>query len=397
MKKKKILYVVNGYPSKKWHNNCTFIKSQIDELSKNFEKVYVLVQNPFFPKFLYPFKSIPFSIRSYSQTEDYKYKNIEVYFVNYFTFPENILSNFRSISLFSSIKRLISRRGINFDLIHCHFLWPSGDVGRKLKNIYHVPLILTGHGYDVYDLPSKNNFWRNKIKLILDSSDRLITVSNKNSLFLQDLTSKQIDVVYNGYDATLFSYKKYHSQEEKIKFKIEDNIIISVGNLKPVKNQLLLLKACKILKEKNIDFKCIIIGEGKMFYDLKKYICENDLTRHIYLLGSRKQVEISQYLAISKVFVLPSYSEGNPTVMFEALGMGLPFIGSKVGGIPEVISSPQLGYLFEDLYNPNELSLLLRKALKKNWNNDFIVEYSKKFTWSSVSKEINKVYEECFK
>ena len=93
------------------------------------------------------------------------------------------------------------------------------------------------------------------------------------------------------------------------------------------------------------------------------------------------------------VFVLPSLSEGNPTVMFEALGCGKPFVGTTVGGIPEVIINEKLGILVE----PKDIDGLAKaivRALETDWDRKYISNYAKQFTWDKIAEKIMEVYRE---
>ena len=91
------------------------------------------------------------------------------------------------------------------------------------------------------------------------------------------------------------------------------------------------------------------------------------------------------------LFVLPSSDEGNPTVMFEALGIGLPFIGTKVGGIPEVITSEDYGLLVEPK-NSIKLANEIIIALNKKWDNKKIRDYAKQFTWGNIASDTVALY-----
>ena len=84
-------------------------------------------------------------------------------------------------------------------------------------------------------------------------------------------------------------------------------------------------------------------------------------------------------------------SEGNPTVMFEALGVGLPFIGTKVGGIPEIITSEDYGLLCEPA-NPEDLAEKILIALEKKWDKEKIRKYAQQFTWDNIVKQALKAY-----
>ena len=86
-----------------------------------------------------------------------------------------------------------------------------------------------------------------------------------------------------------------------------------------------------------------------------------------------------------------SLNEGNPTVMFEALGCGKPFIGTRVGGVPEVIVSDVYGLLVNPA-DPADLAGKILTALDRTWDQEAIVQYADRFTWNEISKEILKVY-----
>ena len=91
--------------------------------------------------------------------------------------------------------------------------------------------------------------------------------------------------------------------------------------------------------------------------------------------------------------MLPSLSEGNPTVMFEALGCGKAFIGTDVGGIPEIIINSNYGFI-APRKNSKALSIKIIEGLNKRWDKKKILEYSKKFTWGSISENIVENYQD---
>lgn len=93
------------------------------------------------------------------------------------------------------------------------------------------------------------------------------------------------------------------------------------------------------------------------------------------------------------LFVLPSLKEGNPTVMFEALGVGLPFVGTTVGGIPEIIISEDYGFLCRPA-DPGCLAEKILIALDKEWNRLEIQSYAKNFDVKILVKRILHIYEQ---
>jgi glycosyltransferase involved in cell wall biosynthesis len=115
------------------------------------------------------------------------------------------------------------------------------------------------------------------------------------------------------------------------------------------------------------------------------------LQDYVKLIGFVPDEDLPILVNACDLFVLPSLSEGNPTVMFECLGCGKPFIGTKVGGEPEIITSEDYGFLVEPA-NSKELAEKILIALDKNWNTECILDYAKQFTWNKISEQIVEVY-----
>ena len=112
---------------------------------------------------------------------------------------------------------------------------------------------------------------------------------------------------------------------------------------------------------------------------------------HVEFVGGRPHNEIPIWMNACDVFALPSLNEGNPNVMFECLGCGKPFVGTKVGGEPEIITSDNYGFLCETA-TPKDLAEKILTAFDKEWDREKILEYAKRFRWERIAKEVLKVY-----
>ncbi|GAH34690.1 unnamed protein product, partial [marine sediment metagenome] len=135
--------------------------------------------------------------------------------------------------------------------------------------------------------------------------------------------------------------------------------------------------------------------DGTLMKDLKSQIKKLRLEDYVKLIGSKPHDEIPLWMNAANIFVLPSLNEGNPTVMFEALGVGLPFIGTNVGGVSEIIPSEDYGLICEQA-NRKKLAEKILIGLDKEWDRDKILEYAKRFTWEKIAKEIIKIYLDCY-
>ena len=376
------------------HFYTNFEKDAIDQVAKNFSKVFVIVRyNPFAE--IARYFPIPFLERyQLSNKVDHFHQpdNVSIFITSVWYAPYD--SHYRKIGNMhlQACEKIIDAHRLKFDLIHCHFLWSAGYVGAKLKEKYHVPFIVTAHGYDVYTLPFKSPEWKNKIKFVLDRADFIITVSQTNLRYINELTGNQsFKLIPNGFRTDLFSPRDTSECRRMLNLPQDKKIILTVGRLIPVKGHIYLFEAIRNIISKRQDILCLVIGRGELYTPLNHQIISFGLEKYITLIGGKPHDEIPLWMNACDLFVLPSLNEGNPTVMFETLGCGKPFVGSNVGGVPEVITSDAYGFLV----NPADSDDLTEKiliALDREWDQEAILRYADHYTWDEISQEIIKIY-----
>ncbi|WP_337085103.1 glycosyltransferase family 4 protein [Elizabethkingia anophelis] len=119
--------------------------------------------------------------------------------------------------------------------------------------------------------------------------------------------------------------------------------LISIGSLEQMyKSPDILIKAISELNKKGIDAKLKWLGHGKFMDNMKQLSAELCIDDKVSFLGNVSAEDVRKYLEVSDIFVLVSRTEGLPRAMVEAMLMGLPSIGTKVGGIPELIQKDLL-------------------------------------------------------
>lgn len=338
MKKNNLLVIGEAYN--------TFQKDSTDLLASSFNSVYMFVKfNPISEISRYiSFPALnPFNSKSKINLTN-KPPNLYIILAPILYAPLDSHYKKMGDKLYHTVDKIITEKNINFNLIHSHFTWPTGYVGMKLKEKYNVPFIVTAHGYDIYHLPFKDEDWTEKIRSVLKSADYIITVSNSNLKFIQKLkVNNHVIVLPNGFKSDLFYMQNSRDCRKKLNLPVGGKIILSVGNLAEVKGHKYLIEAMQEVAIRRKDVLCIIVGMGPLENNLKKQINAANLQNHFLLAGRKSHNEIPLWINACDVFVLPSLNEGNPTVMFECLGCGKPFIGTKVGGIPEIITSDDYG------------------------------------------------------
>jgi glycosyltransferase involved in cell wall biosynthesis len=205
-----------------------------------------------------------------------------------------------------------------------------------------------------------------------------------------------VKVFPNGYTKELFYYKDQKECRKKLGLPIDRDIIFTIGHLEVQKGYEYLVKALKIVKKTSPNILCIHIGAGSLEGQIKELARELGVESNITFLGRKPHDTLVDYFGASDFFVSSSLVEGNPTVMFETLGCGKPFIGTKVGGVPEIIKSNEYGLLTE-AKDVEGLAENIIKALDRDWDEEKILEYSKNFTWSNITDEVSQIYKELMK
>jgi glycosyltransferase involved in cell wall biosynthesis len=387
LKKKEILYIVHNYNS--------FQKDHIEEASKYFKNVNVLVRyKPIstIAKYL-PFKIFKKFDDAYVIDEKDIPSNVQILRTPFWYLPYGFLNRCLGRKHLKAVRKIIKKYDIKFDLIHSHFVWSSGYVGMKLKEKYNVPLVITGHGYDVYKLPFSSDSWRGKIVEILESADRVITVSKYNEQYLKELGTdlSKVSIINNGFSPSLFYPQKKEEVRKRLDIDLTKKVCVSVGNLEKIKGQDILIEAIKILTEKGEEIFCYIVGNGSRYKYLQSLINSYGLEKNVFLLGTKPHFEIKEYISMSDVFVIPSRRESASVVLLEALACGKPVVATNVGIVPEVLENDKYGYIV-DIENPKDLANAISKAISKKWDTQEIAKYSKQYTWEESVKSVVKIY-----
>ncbi len=385
LKKKNLLIICDGYPSKDntIYSNI-FVKNQLKYIAPYFNNVYVISPTPYFPKIFKNLKFLPKRYTNASKLENYSEKNISVFFPKFLTPPfSKYYQNHKNALFLESAIKTIKNNSLTFDIIHAHFTKPCGVVANKISKEYDVPYILTVHEDTIWlnqEIKENNldliNAWRN--------AQKIIRVNKKDVPKLKKYNTNTVHIP-NGFDQD-----KYFCINKSI---TQNKDIICIGNLViNQKNQINLIKAIKLVKQKNKYVNLSIIGAGPDKNKIEKEIFDLNLTKNTRLLGVKTPEDICVLLNKSKLLVLPSYSESFGIVQIEAMACGVPVVATVNGGSEEIITSKDVGLLVKDPNDIDELANAINIALNKKWNRKKIIAFSKKYSLKEISKRIIKEY-----
>jgi len=290
------------------------------------------------------------------------------------------------------IKSIFLINTITPDILHSQSILRTGLTCFIAKKLFKKPCIAYCRGSDIY------SSWKFKniiSKLVLKNADAVIALTEDMKREIKKICDRDIFVIPNGIDLEKFKNLSKETLRKRLKIEEDEKMIIFVGTLRPVKGIKYLIKAMKLIIKENENVKLMLVGDGEEREELESLVVELDLKDCVKFIGRVQNEEIPRYMIASDVFVLPSFSEGFPVVILEAMASGLPIVATKVGGLPEIVKDGENGFLVEPK-NPEEIAEKVLLILKGDKLRERISENNKKkvkeYSWERVSEQIEEVY-----
>lgn len=331
MKRKRLLFISNLFPNPACPNMATFNRQQVASLSL-FYDIDVIAPISWLEKIKHP------SIPSH-RLED----GLSIHHPTYYYLPRYCRSwqgQAYHLSIRSIARKIILQRGC--DVIFATWLFPDAWAAEKIASEFGLPLFIKVHGTDVNRLGDDEV--SRKALAVVDKAERVICVSRalKNRLVQLGAPAERITVLHNGVDRRIFHAMPQEEVRARLGIGQTEKIILFVGNLKKEKGLRELLLAFHAIVRKTSELRLVIIGAGPYESTLRKLISKLQLSGSVSLLGGLPMSAIASWMNAATVFCLPSYTEGAPNVLLEALSCGTHIVASNVGGIPEFANGHQL-------------------------------------------------------
>lgn len=300
-----------------------------------------------------------------------------------------------NINAYKELKKLIQEN--NYDIIHCHT--PVAGVLTRLaaKNSKNTTVIYTAHGFHFFKGAPLVNWliYYPVERFCARYTDKLITINKEDykraKRFKLHKNGKVYYVPGVGINLEKIQNLKVDIKQKKTEIGILEDIpvLLSVGELIKRKNHETVLKALSQIKDKN--FIYLICGRGILMEYLQNLTKQLGLESEVKFLGFRK--DIAEICKTADLFIFPSYQEGLPVALMEAMAAGLPVIASNVRGNRDLIEK-------ENLFEPNDvktLTSLIEKRFDVMENDGFRKEtYTnlEQYSLTNVLKQMAEIYEE---
>lgn len=227
-------------------------------------------------------------------------------------------------------------RAAGIQHLHAHFGTNSAEVAMLVHALGGPPWSFTIHGPKEYD----------NVKLVglsekVQRSSFVVAITSYGRSQLYRLVKHtcwpKIHVVHCGLDPAFFS-----STVSPVPI---TRRFVCVGRLVEQKGHLLLLEAARQLSVEGQDFELVLVGDGEMRSDLESFIDLYDLRGKIRITGQISSEQLREEILAARALVLPSFAEGLPMVIMEAMALQRPVISTFVAGIPELVHPGEHGWL----------------------------------------------------
>ncbi len=390
----KALVFTSLFPNITNRNKGIFIEQRIRQYSRFECQVRVISPVPYFPalKFL---KKFP-SWYKYSQIPVQSILNSnKIYFPRYLQTPKigmTFYGLFMFLGVLNSIRKI--KKKFNFDIIDAHWIYPDCFAAVLLAKWFNKKVVISARGSDI-NAYTKLFLIRILIQYTLKQADAIIAVSHdlKNKIQEMGINESKIKVISNGVDTDQFRPLPKNQLEAVLPFEKKGRLILTVGALRKVKNQHLLIEAfSQIVSMENYeDLKLVIVGSGTQKHALKEQIYKLKLSNQIFLVGAVPNDRLVHWYNHADLFCLPSLNEGCPNVVLEALACHVPVVATNVGGIPDLISSENIGIL-ADPGSLDSLKTSLIQGLEKKWTSLAFQKFLSGKSWDRVAQEVGNLF-----
>ena len=262
---------------------------------------------------------------------------------------KQVLLNIAYFAQAAMVGRWMRRHALTH--LHCHY---SSTVALLVHRIYGFDISISFHGPDEFLDPA--GFWIRE-KVAACTFVRAISLYARSQLMASSDVAdwSKIETVYMGVDPEAFGPRPFERNPSPFD-------IIIVGRLAPVKAQPILIAAVDLLVRGGADVLLHVVGGGPNRAWLERDVAERGLGKHVTFHGFLPQEKLDELYRRAHIFALPSFAEGLPGVLMEAMAMEIPCVATWITGIPELIRNGIDGLLVPPS-NPEALAAAIRELL----------------------------------
>lgn len=375
----RVLTFTTLYPNAEKPNHGVFVENRLRQtLARHDVSATVLAPVPYFPFTSQMFGSYGRFARVPAAEERH---DVRVYHPRYPLIPKvgmSVVPRF----LYRAARATCGRLGLDkssIDVIDAHYFYPDGVAAAMLAHDLGIPFVVTARGTDLNVLPDFPVV-RRQIIWAAQQASATITVSSalKQKLLALGIDSGRAAVLRNGVDLELF--KPVDRDAARRRLGLSGHIILSVGNLVPLKGHELTIDALASLTDSTL----LIAGGGPLRDALQARAKSIGVADRVRLLGEVPHTKLAELYSAADVFVLMSEREGWANVLLEAMACGAPALATNVGGNAEIVASDAAGMLLRER-SAAALVDAVKKLRHRTPERMATRHYAEDFGWGAVA------------
>jgi glycosyltransferase involved in cell wall biosynthesis len=292
------------------------------------------------------------------------------------------------------------RRRWPFDVIHAHMLVPDGWAAARVGAALGVPAVATAHRADVLDVPARGPRSRARVAEAVAALDQVCAVSASIGEAAAELAAprRPVEVVPNGADTRVFAPREAGEARRRLGVPEDGPVVSYVGKLVPRKGVDTLIEAMGILGRRPGGAPLLVAaGIGELREPLEARAAALGVADRVRFVGKVPHDDVGWWMAAGDVFVLPSLSEGLPTVVCEAMNCGRPVVATAVDGTPEIVRDGETGLLVPPSDATALAAALARlvddPALAARMGARALEIGRERYTWEANARAMARIYE----
>jgi glycosyltransferase involved in cell wall biosynthesis len=275
------------------------------------------------------------------------------------------------------------------DLIFSYFLYPDGYAALQIGKALSVPVVGMGVGSDVHNIGDW--FSAMHTRTLLRGADFLMAISDdlRKRMVAMGAPPENTRAIVSGCDLSVFHVGDRLETRRKLGIDLTTEVVIYIGRMDLKKGLRELVEAAASLRPQRPKLHVYLVGDGPDRPLIESAIQANNTSSYVHMVPECNFDDVAVWMAAADLVTLPSYMEGSPNVVLEALASGRPVVATNVGGIPEIMRD-ECGQLIPPR-DSRALAQALASVLDRSWDAKAIsAQWSR--GWDEVAADLLEIF-----
>lgn len=276
------------------------------------------------------------------------------------------------------------------DVVFGCFLYPEGYAALKIGHALKVPVAVMSIGSDLNRIG--DSLSARYTQTVLREADAIVTVCDdlRKTAIAKGAPAATTKAILNGCDLAVFRPQDRNQARVRLGIDSSCEAVVYVGRMDLKKGLRELVEAAAALHHHRPRLHCYLVGRGPDCPAIEDSIRIHAAAGFVHLIPGCAFEEVATWMAAADAVALPSYMEGCPNVILEALASGRPVVATNVGGIPEILDH-SCGRLVPP-QAPAKLAEALASVLSAQWDPKAISARGSR-SWTAPAAELLQVFE----